>query len=134
MRRRQYIALLGAVAVAGCGGAGTDDDDYEDGGGTGNGNDDEDALELIEHELVVEDDDFLEEVSIEGVVANNSDEQVDYVEVRARIYDEDDRQLDQYFTNTSDLGAGREWAFEIMVLEDAEDVADYDIAVSDSPF
>ena len=120
------------MTLAGC----TEDEpEYENGESSNGGEngDDEPQLEILEHELVIERN-LIDDVRVEGVVENKGDEMLSYVEVRVRVYDEDDNQLDRYFTNTSDLDAGRTWAFEVMILEDADDVADYDIAVTDSPF
>ena len=145
MERRRFLqisGLIAASAVAGC----TDDDDTEfeegdtngngNGSGNGNGNEDDELtegdVEILEHELVVEEDEFIEEVYVEGIVQNNSGERLDYVEVTVRIYDEDDNQLDSYFTNTTDLDDGGTWAFEVMIFEESEDIASYDIAVEDT--
>lgn len=87
------------------------------------------GLEILSHEFV--EDDY--SAAIEGAVANNSGDRQNYLEVSARVYNADGQQLDTYFTNTTDLDDGVEWAFEVMVL-DYEEVEDYDIRVSDSPF
>lgn len=143
-RNRSYdrrTVLTSAVAVvaglAGCGGS--SDDDYQEGSGDGGGDDADTeeeggGLELLEDELVVEETDYgSKEVYIRGVVKNNSDSIQDYVQVKARIYNADGQQLDSYMDNTTDLAGGAEWPFEIMVMEDPEEVDDYDISVSDSP-
>lgn len=91
-------------------------------------------LEILEHELVIEEGEFSDDITVEGIIENTGDEQFDYVEVGVRIYDPDGHQLDRYLTNTQDLDGDQTWAFEIMVLEDAEDVDDYDIGVSGSRY
>lgn len=91
-------------------------------------------LEVLEHELVVEENEFGDDVTVEGVVENTGEEMFDYVEVGVRIYNPDGHQLDRYMTNTQDLDGDQTWAFEIMVLEDAEDVDEYDIGVSGSQY
>ena len=127
--------LLGGAATATLAGCTEDDPEYENGGSSNGENDGDDGpqLEILEHELVIEQN-LIDDVRVEGIVENQSDEMLSYVEVRVRVYDEDGNQLDRYFTNTSDLDAGQTWAFEVMILEDADDVADYDIVVTDSPF
>ena len=92
-----------------------------------------DGLVINEHEYVPPEDDF-GSPTVEGIVENTRDEDLDYVEVRVRVYDEDGNQLDNYLTNTTDLAAGGTWAFEVMILDDDEDIDDYDIQVNDSPF
>ncbi|MDG5759251.1 FxLYD domain-containing protein [Natronococcus sp. A-GB1] len=91
-------------------------------------------LEILEHELVIEEDEFSDDIEVEGIIENTGDEQFDYVEVGVRIYDPDGHQLDRYMTNTQDLDGDQTWAFEIMIMEDAEDVDDYDIGVSGSQY
>lgn len=141
MQRRTLLALAGVsipTALAGCTTSedpeyetGTGDSDDSDGDGGGDESPSDDDITIAEHDLVVEDDDYVEEVTIEGIVENNSDEMVRYVEVTARVYDADGNQLDSYIDNTSDLDAGRSWSFEIMLLEESDEIDDYDIAVED---
>lgn len=88
------------------------------------------GLEILEHELV--EDEF--SVSVEGVVANNTGDELSYVEVGAVFYNADGQRVGDSFTNTTDLPDGQEWVFEILTTEDAEDIDDYSIAVTDSPF
>ncbi|MCH7659831.1 MAG: hypothetical protein IH933_04385 [Euryarchaeota archaeon] len=159
MQRRQYLigVGVGATAVlAGCTGSDDEEDPEENGGeesededeetnGEEEGDEEVDAeealededtestvegLEILEHELV--EDEF--SVSIEGVVANNTGDELGYVEVGAVLYNADGQRIGDSFTNTTDLPDGEEWAFEILTTEDAEDVDDYTIAVTDSPF
>lgn len=92
------------------------------------------ALEITDHELVVETGEFRDEVAVEGIVENTGDEPYDYVEVGVRVYDAEGRQLDRYVANTTALDGGVEWAFEVAVLEDADDIDDYDIAVTGSQY
>lgn len=88
------------------------------------------GLEILEHELV--EDEF--SVSVEGVVANDTGDELGYVEVGAVFYNADGQRIGDSFTNTTDLPDGEEWVFEILTTEDAEDIDDYSIAVTDSPF
>lgn len=88
------------------------------------------GLELLEHELVS--DDF--SAQVEGVVANNTGDELDYVEVGVVLYNEEGQRIGDSFTNTTDLPDGQEWAFEVLLTEDADDIDDYDIAVTDSAF
>lgn len=88
------------------------------------------GLELLEHELVS--DDF--SAQVEGVVANETGEELDYVEVGVVLYNEEGQRIGDSFTNTTDLPDGQEWAFEVLLTEDADDIDEYDIAVTDSAF
>ena len=89
-----------------------------------------DGLEILEHELVG--DEF--SASVEGVVANNTGDELDYVEVGVVLYNADGQRIDDSFTNTTDLPDGEEWAFEVMTMEEMDEIDDYTIAVTDSPF
>ena len=132
---------------------GSEENDTSDGNDTDNSSEDEgessdesgeDAAanaeqgeDVLENQgLVIEEHEYSEDEfsgSVEGIVENTTDEQKDYVEVRVRAYDADGNQLDNYLDNTTDLQAGGTWAFEVMIL-DYEDMEEYDIQVSDSPF
>lgn len=90
------------------------------------------GLVIREHELVVESDEYSEEITVEGIIENTTDEMKDYVEVSARVYDADGNQLNNYWTNTTDLQAGGTWKFEILINEEADDIEEYDIRVTDS--
>lgn len=85
------------------------------------------GLELREHDIVVRDS--YKGVVIQGVVANTRRQQLEVIEVRARIYDTDGNQLGRYLDSTQDLAAGSTWSFDIIVLEDPSDIGSYDIAV-----
>ena len=132
MERRRFIYGVSAVGLVGLAGCTDDEDsDYED----GNGDDDEpteDDIEITEHDLVIDDSGFTEDVSVEGIVENNSGERLDYVEVSVRVYDADGNQLESYFTNTTDLDDGGTWSFDVNIFEDAADIDSYDITVEDS--
>lgn len=158
LSRRRMLTLFGAsvsATLAGCGSRGGKEVEYEDGGTVTDlptpedGNvsnaskaraaaaraeleDDSyavalDVLELGDHELVVKDD--YRGVVIEGTVENTGGERVEYVEVRARIYNADGDQLGRYLDSTHDLAAGSTWSFDIIVLEDPGVIGSYDIAV-----
>lgn len=89
------------------------------------------GLEISEHELYTEE--F--EAGVEGVVVNNTGDELGYVEVGVVFYNSDGQRIDDSFTNTSDLPDGEEWAFDVMFLgDDPDDIDDYSIAVTDTPF
>lgn len=152
MFRRRVLVAGGAIVTTLLAGCSSDDPEFEEGSSDdddpassadsdvgddaeANGVPAEESIEagvdIVEHDLVVEEDEFFEQVSIEGIVENNTEELLNYVEVTARIFDENGHQLDSYIDNTSDLRAGGSWSFEIRVLEDSADIDSYDIAVED---
>ena len=115
--------------------AGEEADDVPDPADAPQGEDvlDYKGLVIVEHELVEPEDDFgFPEVV--GIVENNRDEQIDYVHVAVRVYDHDGHMIESWFTNVTDLQAGGSWRFEMMINEDWDDIAEYDIRITDSPF
>ncbi|ELY98802.1 hypothetical protein C481_16412 [Natrialba asiatica DSM 12278] len=111
--------------------SGDDNDGGNCGDGSGEGGASDDDLEIAEHDLVVDEGEFMTDITIEGLVGNNSDEMANYVQVTARIYDADGNQFDSYLDNTTDLAAGNSWSFENMGPRGAEDIDSYDIAIED---
>ena len=144
MRRRKFAYTVSAsmlsVSLAGC----ADDEPADEDTGESleepedeelepeedEPEEDEPSLEIVEHELV--EDDF--SVEVQGIVINNSDEEESYVAVEVVFYDEDGVRIDDSFTNTSDLGPGEEWSFSVLTTQEAGDIDEYDISVTDSAF
>lgn len=85
-----------------------------------------DVLTLVDHEPVVEEG--FKGLTVQGTVENTADELVEYAELRVRAYD-GDTHLGTYLDSTTDLGGGRRWAFEVVVLEAPDDVTAYDAGV-----
>ena len=147
-RRNVLIGLGGMVALAGCsdddpefeeGDAPEDDDEEPEADEESETQDEDDGpseedIEIVEHEMVIDEGDFMDDIYVEGIVSNNADTMASYVQVTVRVYDGDGNQLDSYIDNTSDLAADTTWAFEVVIVEDAEDIDDYDIAVEDIRF
>lgn len=124
--------------------AGADDTDDEtgtdDGGDNGDetdtddgdGSEDEETeseiegLDIIEDELVG--DDLSSTVS--GVVANNTGEDLESIELRVEFYDADGDQVDESVTSTAELADEEEWAFEVMSVED--DIEDYTVEITNA--
>jgi hypothetical protein len=94
----------------------------------------EEDIELVEHEYVVEEGEYTEEVYVEGEVANNADTIASYVEVTVRLFNDEGNQIGTSFTNISDLAANTTWEFRVDIFEDSENIDDYDIAVEDVRF
>lgn len=81
------------------------------------------GLTLEEHELV--EDDL--SASVEGVVVNESGEDVRSVRVGIVFYDADGERIDDATPSTSELADEEEWAFSAMTLE--EGIASYAIGI-----
>ncbi|WP_293033389.1 FxLYD domain-containing protein [Natronococcus sp.] len=81
------------------------------------------GLAIEEHELL--EDDL--SASVEGVVVNESGEDVRSVRVGIVFYDADGERIDDATTSTSELADEEEWAFGVMTLE--EGIASYAIGI-----
>lgn len=109
------------------GGSGSDGSDSE----SDDREDDRSGLEIVEHQFY--EDEF--QAGVEGIVANNTGDTLDYVEVKGWFYNDEGTQIDDSMDNTENLEDGQEWAFDVMLLQaDPEEVADYELEASDSPF
>ena len=159
MQRRRLVKVIGMTgavgAIAGC----TGDEQGEEDSGTaeasenGDGEEEEtedepeidsdealedediestrEGLELLEHEFY--EDEF--SGGVEGVVANNTGEELSYVEIGVVFYNDEEQRIDDSFTNTTDMNDGEEWVFDVMLISaEPDEVEEYSIAVSDNPF
>ncbi|MFC6903930.1 FxLYD domain-containing protein [Halalkalicoccus tibetensis] len=157
--RRRLLATLGsgaAIGVAGCLGSGSSSEPaYESGDVPGEIDGEErtaeettaaesmaeqtpqadlaplDALSLVEHGFVFEEG--YTGSTVQGTAENDGDERLDSAEARVRVYNDEGEQLGLYLDSVSDLEGGSEWAFEVVLLESPEDIADYDIAAVGLP-
>lgn len=83
------------------------------------------ALEIVDHEAYEGDYDS----GVKGTVKNNSDEELDYVEVKAKFMDSEGTLLESGIDDVSGLSGGQKWDFKIMYLGD-EEFKDYELEVS----
>ncbi|MFC7213835.1 FxLYD domain-containing protein [Saliphagus sp. GCM10025334] len=90
-----------------------------------------DAITLVDHEFVLEDD--YQGSTVQGTLENAGNDRLALVEIRVRVYDDADNLLGTYFKHTSDLDAGDTWAFTAYVLASPADIAAYDIAALGTP-
>lgn len=86
----------------------------------------EPAAEIIEHSAYEEE--F--ESGVRGVVQNNTEETIPYLEIEVRFYDENGSRIGDNFTNVEDLGPGRRWEWKVMFLGDGS-FAEYDLTLTD---
>jgi hypothetical protein len=115
-----------------------DDEDLPDPDEVENREAGEDVLEfgdlhIIEYEQEIEEAESewgRNRMTFTGVVENTDDEKYDSVTVAIRVYDEDGHQLDRHIDITQDVSAGGTWRWEVTPLDDADDIHDYDIAVT----
>ena len=122
MKRRAFLAV--AVLTPGC------LDYFEENG---------DEIELTEPEnLVIVYDELVrddpgtedERVYVWGVVRNEGEREVSYVEIRATFFDEEGEELDTVIENVQDVTSGEDWEFEIEFPdfgERAARVVDYEL-------
>lgn len=138
MKRRKYLASIGAaasgLALAGCGennsgdtGGGDANNNNQDSGDAPGESDNQPDIELLEHT-------FYEETysaGVRGTAVNNTDNELSYVEAKAVFLDEDGTQIGDGLDNVTDLAPGREWEFDCVYLgEDPGRIAEYEISVS----
>lgn len=144
--RRYYLAATGIslIALAGCTSSSTED---VEGGTRDNkssnesntvnaeedqGDDDEDegmpALEIVEHELVVEEGEFSTDVYVEALIENSGDALSGNIELQADWYNADGNYLDNSRNWLVSLGAGESWEARIYHLgSNSETVDDYEL-------
>ena len=84
------------------------------------------AIDVEDHEYVLEDG-FLGS-TVQGTLVNDGDEPLESVEIRVRVYDDQDRHLGRYVASTGDLESGATWSFQVVLLESPGDVAAYELA------
>lgn len=127
MNRRSVLALA-IVGASGCLGY------FEDGEGEDLTNPDD--LVIAWHDLVRENPGTEEErVYVFGIVKNEGDRELSYVEVRATFLDAEGEELDSVIEHVEDVTSGEEWEFEIEFPrygEEAAAVADYELEVGTS--
>lgn len=90
-----------------------------------------DDLSLLDHEFALEEG--FTGPTVQGTAENAGDERFSAAEVRVRVYNDEGEQLGLYLDSISDLEGDTEWAFEVVLLESPDDLADYDIAVVGLP-
>lgn len=90
-----------------------------------------DSLSLLDHEFALEEG--FTGPTVQGTAENAGDERLSSAEVRVRVYNDEGEQLGLYLDSVSDFEGGSEWAFEVVLLESPEDVADYDVAAVGLP-
>lgn len=87
------------------------------------------TLTIVEHEL--------QETALGWgvvvIVENSSDEMQDYIQVRARFYNDEGVWIDDWFNNATDVKPGERVEMTISTTED-EKPADYELEASTSPF
>jgi len=69
------------------------------------------GMQVTESELEI--DDFSTQIS--GVAENTRDGEMDYVEAHGKIYDDQGRVIGGGWTNETEIPAGSNWAFEILL-------------------
>jgi hypothetical protein len=75
----------------------------------------EPAVEVVEHDYQTGE---YRSASVTGVVRNNSNQTLSYVQVEINLYDGQGTQLGSTLANTNNLEPGGRWRFEAQVIED----------------
>lgn len=146
VNRRKFIAMAGVAVsggIAGCGSDTASDTSSGTAGGSGGGGGDTSGGSATDGggsggKLKILSDEFYEEdmgAGVRGTVQNASDSEIGYVGVRVEFLNSEGTRISKNFTNTSDLGGGQKWKFDVMFLgDDASNVDDYKVEVSNSAF
>jgi hypothetical protein len=74
---------------------------------------------------------------VRGEVTNASDSTISDTEIQVRFYDSDDTRLGEGLDNTTDLGGGETYAFDVPSLltsDEVDTIASYTITVTNSAF
>ncbi|MCU4925913.1 FxLYD domain-containing protein [Halobacteria archaeon AArc-dxtr1] len=157
--RRQLLAAsvtgTGLALLAGCTGDDDGDDDGNDDSNDDSGETDSDGTELDPQEILTDSErestrDGLEilehefysnmlgaDTGVEGVVANNTGEELRRVEVSVVFYNAEGQRLRTDATSTTDLPDGEEWLFDVTFFgetSEANEVEEYTIGVTDGSF
>jgi hypothetical protein len=75
----------------------------------------EPAVEVVEHDYQTGE---YGSASVTGIVRNNSNQTLSYVQVEINLYDGQGTQLGSTLANTNNLEPGGRWKFEAQVIED----------------
>lgn len=123
MKRRAFLALL--VPLTGCLGylEGDDRDEITD----------PESVVVVWDDLVRDNPGTEEErVYVWGVVRNERDRRLNYVEIEATFLDEEGEELDRVIENVEDVTSGEEWEFQVEFPrygEEARRVDSYELEV-----
>lgn len=123
MKRRAFLVLL--VPLTGCLGylEGDDRDEITD----------PESVVVVWDDLVRDNPGTEEErVYVWGVVRNERDRRLNYVEIEATFLDEEGEELDRVIENVEDVTSGEEWEFQVEFPrygEEARRVDSYELEV-----
>lgn len=156
MQRRKFLTAAALAAMAGCSGSDTEEmdepatdetdeaqDTTTEGADTTEQADSEEtteadeekteaggeaSLEIVDHELVVEEGDYSTDVYVAATVENTGDAPSGTVELSADWYDADENYMDNDSWYLQSLGAGETWAARVYHLgTGSEDVDSYEV-------
>ncbi|SFC19770.1 hypothetical protein SAMN05444422_105234 [Halobiforma haloterrestris] len=149
MNRRTLLRTTGvsvAAAVAGCTTAdsGREDDETSDGDASPDVSPDPDLViaddDLVTHHFRVSacgvgDEatgsgrEVIEELYVRGTLENRGASRLSRADLRVRVFDGDGTVLNEYEETVRELAPGSSRQFEIMIYEDTDVVADYDLSL-----
>ncbi|WP_049890266.1 FxLYD domain-containing protein [Natronorubrum sulfidifaciens] len=89
------------------------------------------AVTITDHEFVLESD--YRGSTVQGTVENTSDDRIELLEVRVRVYDDSGAQLGQFLDSVGDLAGEASWSFQVVILKPPSEITDYDISVLGTP-
>lgn len=110
------LAATMAFGVTGCGTSGES--------GTGESKQEEKKVEDLTLEGEMETSVEYDMPKFNGTIKNNTDHDMEYVEINIILYDKDDAQIGTALANTNNLKAGGSWKFEAVGID--PNCAEYD--------
>lgn len=161
MKRRTFVTtVLSGVtmtAIAGCAESGPDDSASGGNDGGSNGNDggsnenvgggsdnsdtpeqtdsstqgsDEPDVKILDHSMEYDD---MMGAKVVGTVKNTTDSELDYMQVKAKFFDDSDTRVGEGMWNATDVGAGTEVQFETIPVSTDSEPARYEVESGTSP-
>jgi len=90
-------------------------------------------LEIIEHNLVIENKgEINEQLYVRGRANNTKGEELSYAEIEVSFYNESGNLIDSSFTNINGIEAGGTWEFEVMYIGNKTDeIESYEVEVGE---
>lgn len=117
------VALAASVPLVGCGTTG------ESGESTSSKQEEKKTADLTLEGKIEESMEY-DMPKFNGVIKNNTDHDMDYVEINITIYDKDDAQIGTALANTNNLKAGGTWKFEAISLDNITEYDHYEYELS----
>lgn len=130
MKKKAIIFIIIAVIlVAGIASCSTTGDSGSGNSETSSSTTEEKNDLVLDGEISSYNDD-VDWIHFEGVIKNNSEKEMSYVEIEVILYDENDTQIGTALDNTTTLKAGGTWKFDATCLDNISSYDHFDYTIS----